>query len=368
MISLTRSFLVAAIIVSNLIALTALAQDQNALPSVIVASIQSKDITPSLSFVGRVEAIDRVDLRARVQGYIEERHFREGGGVKAGDLLFTLEKAPYQVVVDQRRADLAGAEATLKEARAELARKQDLVRKGVLSAAELDTASANEATANANVLQAEAALRSAELDLSYTEIRSPLDGKIGQARYSIGNLVDANSEPLATVTSIDPIYVNIAISEKELIDARREGIDIENPPVAPHLTLSDGSRYKHDGRFDFLDTEVNQSTDTVLARAVFPNPDQILLPGQFVSVVVRRKENITALVVPQIAVQEDQQGYFALVVNQSDKVEVRRIAVGDQIDGAWVISEGLGEGERVIVQGLQKVRPEMTVNPVVEGS
>ncbi|MEM9624818.1 MAG: efflux RND transporter periplasmic adaptor subunit [Pseudomonadota bacterium] len=344
-----------------------LAQDQPA-PSVVVAPIESMDVTPSFSFVGRVQAVDRVDLRARVQGYVEERHFREGGEVKAGDLLFTLEKAPYQVVVDQREADLAGAEATLKEATAELARKQDLVGRGVLSAAELDTASAQEATANANVLQAKAALREAELDLSYTDIKSPIDGRIGEARYSVGNLVSTSSEPLATVTSIDPIYITIAISEKRLIDARREGVDIENPPVAPHLTLSDGSRYEHDGNFDFLGTEVNQSTDTVQARAVFPNPERILLPGQFVSVVVRQKETETALVVPQIAVQEDQQGYFALVVNDANQVEIRRIVVGDQVDSVWVLEDGLAEGDQVIVQGLQKVRPEMTVNPVTEGS
>lgn len=368
MAHLSFRLLLTTILALNLGSLAAFAQDEGALPSVIVAPIQTKDITPSLSFVGRVEAIDRVELRARVQGYVEERHFREGGEVKAGDLLFTLEKAPYQIVVDQREADLAGAKATLEEAEAELLRKQDLVRKGVLSKAELDTASANQATANASVLQAKAALRQAELDLSYTEVKSPLNGKIGQARYSIGNLVDTNSDPLATVTSIDPIYVTIAISEKELIDTRRQGIDIENPPVAPHLTLSDNSRYDHDGAFDFLDTEVNQSTDTVLARAIFPNPEQILLPGQFVSVVVRRKETVTALAVPQIAVQEDQQGYFALVVNRADQVEVRRLQVGDQVDNAWVVEDGLAEGERVIVQGLQKVRPEMTVNPVVEGS
>ena len=344
------------------------AQDQQTAPSVVVAPIESQDVTPNFSFVGRVEAVDRVDLRARVQGFVEERHFREGGEVKAGDLLFTLEKAPYQVIVDQRKADLAGAKATLEEATAELKRKEDLVGRGVLSAAELDTASADEATAHANVLQARAALRAAELDLSYTEIASPIDGRIGEARYSVGNLVGTSSEPLATVTSIDPIYVTIAISEKNLIDARREGIDLENPPVAPHLTLSDGSRYQHDGDFDFLGTEVNQSTDTVQARAVFPNPEQLLLPGQFVSVVVRQKQTATALVVPQIAVQEDQQGRFALVVNQANEVEIRRITVGDQIDGVWVIEDGLAEGEQVIVQGLQKVRPDMTVNPVTEGS
>ena len=333
-----------------------------------MAPIESRDVTPSFSFVGRVEAVDRVELRARVQGYIEKRHFQEGREVKAGDLLFTLEKAPYQVVVDQRKADLAGADATLKEAEAELKRNQDLVGRGVLSEAELDTAEADATTANANVLQAKAALRAAELDLSYTEIKSPIDGRIGSARYSVGNLVGTDSEPLATVTSIDPINVTIAVSEKRLIDTRRQGIDLENPPVAPHLTLSDGSRYEHDGDFDFLGTEVNQSTDTVEARAVFPNPEKLLLPGQFVNVVVRQKATETALVVPQIAVQEDQQGRFALVVNQADAVEVRRITVGDQIDGVWVIEDGLAEGERVIVQGLQKVRPDMTVNPVTEGS
>ena len=344
------------------------AQDQQPAPSVVVSAIESRDITPSFSFVGRVEAVDRVELRARVQGYIEARHFQEGGKVSEGDLLFTLEKAPYQVVVDQRKADLAGAEATLIKATAELKRKQDLVSRDVLSAAELDTAAADEGTARANVLLAEAALRAAELDLGYTDITSPLKGRIGQARYSVGSLVGTNSDPLATVTSVDPIYVTIAISEKRLIDARRQGIDIENPPVAPHLTLSDGSRYEHDGRFDFLDTEVNQSTDTILSRAVFPNPDEVLVPGQFVTVVVRQKATETALVVPQIAVQEDQQGRFALVVNQADEVEVRRITVGDQIDGVWVVEDGLAAGERVIVQGLQKVRPAMTVNPVTEGS
>ena len=345
-----------------------LAQDQQPQPSVIVAPVQSQDITPSFNFVGRVEAVDRVELRARVEGFIEERHFKEGSEVKAGDTLFTLESEPYQVVVDQRKADLAGAEATLKEAEAELKRKQDLVARDVLSEAELDAATADEAKASADVLLAGAALRQAELDLNYTEIKSPLDGRIGQARYSIGNLVNASSDPLATVTSVDPIYVTIAISEKRMIDARRQGIDIENPPVAPHLTLSDGSRYEHDGNFDFLDTEVNQSTDTILSRAVFPNPDQVLVPGQFVSVVVRQKETQTALVVPQIAVQEDQQGYFALTVNKEDKVEVRRITMGEQVDSVWVVEDGLAEGEQVIVQGLQKVRPDMTVNPVTEGS
>ena len=346
----------------------ALAQDQEARPSVVVAPIASRDITPSFSFIGRVEAVDRVELRARVEGYIEERHFKEGSEVKAGDILFTLEKAPYQVVVDQRKADLAGAEATLKEAKTELERKKDLVARDVLSEAELDAAIADEATAAAKVLQAEAALRAAALDLGYTEIKSPIDGRIGEARYSVGNLVDTGSEALATVTSTDPIYVTIAVSEKELIEARRQGINRGSSPVSPSLLLADGSRYEHDGEFDFLDTEVNRSTDTVMARTIFPNPDQVLVPGQFVTMVVRRRETETALVVPQIAVQEDRQGHYVLVVNQADQVEIRRIRVGEQVDDVWAVEDGLAEGEQVIVQGLQKVRPDMTVNPVTEGS
>ena len=342
-----------------------LAQQSSApMPSVVVASVKTKDVTPNFSYVGRVEAVDKVDLRARVEGYLAERNFREGRLVKMNDVLFIIDKAPYQVVVEQRQADLAGAQANLKNAQADLVRKQGLREQRVLSQAELDTAVANEAVAQANVLQAQAALKSAELDLSYTDIRSPIDGQISRARYSIGNLISTGSDPLATVTSLDPVYVVIAISEKDLIEARRQGINLENPPVAPYLTLSDGSEYEHSGYFDYLDTAVNQSTDTITARAVFPNSERVLLPGQFVNVIVRQKEAVSALVVPQAAVQRDQQGYFVLVVNQADTVEVRRIEIGDQVDSEWIVHQGLVSDEQVIVQGIQKVRPDMSVKPV----
>ena len=341
-----------------------LAQDATPLPSVTVAEVKGQDITPSFSYIGRIEAADTVELRARVQGFLEQQHFQEGRYVEAGDLLFTIEKAPYQVIVEQRKADLAGAEANLKNAGADLARKKDLVQKKVVSQAELDAAIATEAIAEASVLQAKAALQSAELDLSYTDIHSPIDGQISRARYSIGNLVGSSSEPLATVTRVDPVYVTIGVSDKDLIEARRQGIDLDNPKVAPFLTLADDSRYPHDGEFNYLDTQVNRNTDTVTARAVFANPDKVLLPGQFVTVHVQRKEPVAALVIPQAAMQRDQKGYFVLVVTQADKVEVRRVEAGEQIDGGWVIKNGLAAGERVIVQGVQKVRPDMQVNPV----
>ena len=348
------------------IPIIAIAQDATKAPApgVVVATVVSKDVTPTFSYVGRVEAMDTVELRARVQGFLEKQYFQEGRAVEVGELLFRIEKAPYEVVVQQREADLAAAEANLKNAQADLARKRDLVKKKVISQADLDSAIAAEAVAAANVLTAKAALSSAELDLSYTDIRSPIDGQIGRARYSIGNLVGSNSEPLATVNRVDPVYVTIGVSDKDLLEARREGIDLDKPRVAPFITLSDDSRYPHEGEFDFLGTQVSRSTDTVTARAVFRNPDNLLLPGQFVTVHVRRKDTVSALMVPQVAVQRDQQGYFVLVVNQANKVEVRRIEVGVQVDNNWVVQSGLTLNERVIVQGVQKVRPDMIVAPV----
>ncbi|WP_419902859.1 efflux RND transporter periplasmic adaptor subunit [Kiloniella sp.] len=183
----------------------------------------------------------------------------------------------------------------------------------------------------------------------------------------MGNLVNSNSEPLATITSMDPIYVTVPVSDKIILAERRKGLTKE-APVIPTLILSDGKPYPLEGRFSFLNTEVNQDTNTILTRAVFANPNRILVPGQFVSVTVRDKKTQRALVIPQASVQKDQQGYFALVVNRANKVEVRRIQVGDQIGTDWVILNGLLKGERLIVQGIQKVRPDMLVNPVEEGA
>ena len=344
----------------------AIAQQQNAAgpPSVLVRAVQERDVTPQFEYVGRVEAVETVDLRARVQGFLQEKNFREGSIVKKGQTVFVIEKAPYEVVVDQRKADLAGAEASLKKSELELARKEQLVKETFASKADLDTAVADAANAKASVLQAQAALRSAELDLSYTDVMSPIEGRISRAKYTVGNLVNTNSEPLARVTSIDPIYVTVAISEKELIQARRQGIDVDNPPVAPFLVLADGSKYPHGGRFDYLDTEVQQTTDTLTARAVFPNPEALLVPGQYVKVIIRQKQPLSALVVPQSAVQKDQKGPFVLVVNRANKVELRYVQTGQQVETDWVVSEGLAKDERVIVQGIQKVKPDMEVKAV----
>lgn len=340
------------------------AQQATDAPSVVVSEVERRDVTPNFSYVGRIEAFETVDLIARVEGFLEERKFREGGDVKKGDVLFLIEQAPYQITVEQRQADLAGAQATLKNAEEDFGRKEKLVKSKTLPQARLDEARAALGTSRAAVQQAKAAVRRAELDLNYTSVVSPIDGKISRATYSVGSLVGPSNGSLATVTSIDPIYVTIAVTEKDLIEARRRGIDLDNPTVAPSLRLSDGSAYGLPGEFDYLDTSVSQTTDTILARAVFPNPDRLLLPGQFVTVIVRQKEPTSALVIPQAAVQEDQQGYFVVIVDRANVVAQRRVSLGDQIGTDWIVSDGLTDGERVVVQGLQKIRPDMVVNPV----
>ncbi len=333
-------------------------------PSVIVQAVAEKDVTPEFRYVGRVKAIDTVSIRARILGTLEERNFIEGRTVEKGQLLFSIERAPYEIVVEERKADLVSAEATLVAAQADFGRKQELQGRDVVSVASLDQSRAAKLTAEADVLKAKAALRAAELDLSYTQITSPISGKISIAKYSVGNLVSSNSEPLATVTSVDPVYVEIGISEKQMIDVRKRGVDLKNPPVAPTLRLSDGSSYQHQGEFNYLSPDVNRDTDTIIARAQFPNPDGVLLPGQFVTVVIRPKETERSIVVPQVAVQRDAEGYFVLVVDRENKVEIRRIQAERQIESDWVISNGLATGELIIIDGIQKVRPLMVVKPV----
>jgi len=339
-------------------------QKAESLPSVIVHPVAKKDVTPEFRYVGRVVAVDTVSLRARVAGMLEKRNFIEGRLVTKDQVLFEIEKAPYQVVVDQRKAELASAEAKLFNADANFKRKQSLQGRDIVSAASLDEARAGKLSAEADVLKAKAALRAAELDLGYTTVVSPISGRISVAKFSVGNLVGSSSEPLATVTSVDPVYVTIGVGEKQMIDARKRGVNLKNPPVAPSLRLSDGTNYDQPGTFNYLSPTVDQSTDTITARAQFPNPKGLLLPGQFVTVVIRPKQTERSIVVPQVAVQRDSEGYFVLVVDRTNKVEVRRITATRQVGMDWVISNGLMTGERVIIDGIQKVRPTMVVNPV----
>jgi membrane fusion protein, multidrug efflux system len=325
-------------------------------PAVTVISLQPTEVTPGAGFNGRVVAVDEVQLRARVTGFLEQRRFEEGADVQAGDLLFVIEKAPYQAVVEQRRAELASAEAKRANTAVQLQRGEELVKNNNIPQAEVDERRAADQMAAAQILEAQAALEQAEINLGYTEIHAPIAGRIGRADLSVGNLVGPDSGVLATIVSQDPIYVTFPVTQRQLLAHRGERGD----PVV-RVTLPDGTLYEHPGTLNFLDVQVDPGTDTVTVRGELPNPDRILVDGQFVGVRVERGEPERVLVVPQASLQVDQAGPYVLVVGGDDKVETRRVTLGDVEGEQVVVESGLNEGERIIVEGIQKVRPGMTV-------
>lgn len=334
------------------------------LPGVVVITVKKSDLTPVFSVVGRIEATERVELLPRVSGYIEERLFTEGGRVEKDQLLFRIEKAPYKIALQQAQADLAGAKAGLKNSEAELARMKQLRKKAAVSKSDLELAEANRDQNKAQVMLAQAGLDNANLNLSYTEIKSPIEGRIGQANFSVGNLISPNTTALATVVTTDPIYVELHISEKIMLEARRAGLDKQQVPRSPTLILSDGSRYSESGTFTFISPEVNRNTDTLMIRVSFPNEQGLLLPGEFVQLQMERRNQKVLVAIPQSAVQKNKDNYYVLVIDKENKVEIRPVQLGRQQEGQWEVKTGLVIGERIITEGLQKVRPGAKVNPV----
>jgi membrane fusion protein (multidrug efflux system) len=328
-------------------------------PAVTVVQVKPQDVTTSVQFLGRVVAIDKVDLRARVQGFLEQRLFTEGDNVKKGELLFVIEQPPFRAKVDQADAGVARAEASLAEADATLSRVQQAVKSGAVSKQDLDQAVAGKDVAQAQVKSAEAQLEIAKLDLDYTEIKAPINGRIGRANYTVGNLVGPDSGVLATIVSQNPIYVTFPVSQRQLLEYRTERGDAGSSVV--RVTLPNGKLYDQPGKLNFLDVQVDPGTDTVTVRAELPNPERTLVDGQFVNVRVESGKPEQVLAVPQAALQVDQAGPYVLVIDGADKVEARRVKLGQTEGTQTVIQEGLKEGERVIVEGIQKVRPGMVV-------
>lgn len=343
---------------------SAVAQGASPPPAVSVVAAASRQVTETASFVGRVVAIDKVDVVARASGFINERNFTEGQQVKTGDLLFRIEPDTYKAAVDQQTANLARAKATEVNANLQLQRGQDLVRNQNIPQSEVDQRAANAQAAHADVLQAQALLEQAKINLGYTEIRSPIDGRIGPANFTMGNLVSPSSGTLATIVSQDPIYVTFQASEADVIEYKHRiaASADKSPHVTIHIKLPDGSMYPHPGRTNLLDVQVQADTDTVLVRAQLPNPDGMLIPGGIVDVIVDRGAPQASLLIPQSAVQLDQAGRYVLVVGDNKKVEQRRIVAGVEQGRDLIVKEGLKEGELVIVEGIQKVHPGQIVS------
>jgi membrane fusion protein (multidrug efflux system) len=329
-------------------------------PTVAVITTRLADITPTFGFNGRVVAEDKVELRARVAGFLQKREFTEGADVKVGELLFVIEKDHYQAVVEQRKAELASAEANRANTAVTLQRGEELLKNKNIAKAEVDQRRAADQMAAAQILEAQAALKQAEINLGYTDITAPIAGRIGRASFSVGNLVGPDSGVLATIVSQDPIYVTFPVSQRELLEYRRDQGEGGHPPVV-RVGLPDDTLYKYPGSLNFLGIQVDPGTDTVTVRAVVPNPDRVLVDGEFVSVRVEAGTPARQIAIPQAALQVDQAGPYVLVVDGDDKVEARRVKLGKAEGTQAVIAEGLKEGERVIVEGIQKVRPGMVV-------
>lgn len=339
-------------------------------PAVGVIVVGEQKVNPFFEFVGKVRAAETVALRARVTGFLQERGFQEGGVVEQSQILFKIEPRQYQATLAQAEAELVAANASLNRARVDLSRYQELAKAKNVSQQKVDEAEAEVLVQEAAVQTARANIDKAQLNVDYTEVVAPIAGRIDLAAFDVGNLIGPESGVLATINRMDPVKVAFAIAEtwylelvQEDVEAKRRGKAVGEFAHVPLVRLPDGSLYEHVGRFDFIDNKVDEKTGTVLIRAEFDNPDRILLPGQFVTVVIERKEAIDAVMIPQAAVLTDQGGAYVLLVNDEDKVEARRISTGQRFGPNLLVSEGLTADERVILYGVQKVRPGLTVKP-----
>jgi membrane fusion protein (multidrug efflux system) len=350
-------------------------------PAVGVVTAERKPVTESTEFVGRIEAVNRVEVRARVTGFLQERLFQEGQEVKAGDVLFRIERAPFEAQLQQAQANVASAQATLQNAQVALQRARELQATGAGTRVALDNAQAQERTAAASVLAAQAQVRVADINLGYTEINSPIDGKIGRAILTPGNVVSPTlTEPLATIVSQDPMRVAFTVSARAAVELRNRYEARGGPSaVVVRVRLQDGRVYPQQGRIDFIDPQIDRNTDTILVRALIPNPprgpqrpgqpgDRELIDGQFVSVFVEGAEPVEAIVIPRAAVLQDQGGTYVLVVGAENRAERRNVRLGNSTAEQAVVEEGLRGGETVITEGLQRVRPGQPVNPAPAGA
>jgi membrane fusion protein, multidrug efflux system len=352
-----------ACLLQGIVAGHVLAQQGLPPPAVLVQPAIATPLAAQSDFIGRAAAVDKVELRARVKGMLGPRQFTDGGDVKEGQLLFTIERGPYQAAVDQKTAQRDAAKAALVNADAQLKRAADLLHTKSGTPMTYDQRLSEQLQAKAGVEDAEAQLKDAEIQLSYTEIKSPITGRIGRATASPGNIVGPDSGVLATVVSEHPIYVLFPITQRELLEARRDGESDSDHPLVVQVRLADGSLYKEKGKLDFIDVTVDPKTDGQLVRAVFDNPDGMLTDGQTLRVVIELEKAPTVVAVSQSAIAIDQTGAYLFVVDDKNQAELRRIKTGVSRDGLVAVDDGLKAGEKVIVQGQQKVRPGMTVAP-----
>lgn len=337
---------------------------------VTIVSVESQSVPLVVQLSGRTTPFAIAEIRPQVGGIIQKRSFVEGGLVKAGQPLYQIDPTAYQANLDSAKASLAKAQATLASASLKASRFAELVKIEAVSRQANDEAIAAEQQARADVESAKAALAKATLDLDYTRVLSPISGRIGRSSVTVGALVTANQgTALATVQQLDPIYADVTQASVEMLRLKQA---IESGRLSPakdktlpvELVLEDGSMYSIKGKLEFSEVTVDQTTGSVTLRAVFPNPKGELLPGMYIRARLTQAIQSDAIVVPQAAVSRDPRGNaFVLIVNADSKAEVRPVTISQAAGNAWIVTDGLQAGEKVIVEGLQKARPGMLVKP-----
>ena len=340
-------------------------------PNVTVFQTKAQEVPIYQEFVGQVFGFKDIAIRARVEGYLEGIHFEEGSRIKEGSLLYTLESQQFEANVAEKMSKVAEANTALANALSELNRIRPLAEQKAVSESDLDSAMARHDASVASLEAAEANLRAAKIQLSYTKLYSPITGIIGKTLAKVGDFVGREPNPviLNTVSRINTILVQFFITESEyLLVARRylsqiEPVDREDREANFELILADGSLYEHKGKADFIDREIDPTTGAMLVQASFPNPEEILRPGQFAKVKAKVQVVSDGILVPQRCVTELQGSYSVFVVDANNTIEKREVKTGPAIGQFWLVTEGLKSGERVVYEGLQKVKAGVTVNP-----
>jgi len=338
-------------------------QGAQQVPEVGVVTLKSEPLQIKTELPGRTSAYRIAEVRPQVSGIILKRNFTEGGDVKAGESLYQIDPATYQANYESAKGDLAKAQAAAKIDQLTVSRYQKLIGTQYISQQEFDSAQADAQQANAAVTAAKAAVETARINLAYTKVTSPISGRIGKSAVTEGALVqNGQTTALATVQQLDPIYVDVTQSSNDFLRLKQElengTLKQENGKAKVELVTNDGIKFPQAGSLEFSDVTVDQTTGSITLRAIFPNPNHTLLPGMFVRASLEEGTNPTALLVPQQGVTRTPRGdASAMVIGAEDKVEVRQITATQAIGDKWLVTEGLKDGDRVIITGLQKVRP-----------